>query len=169
MAAGKSLRPDGLSSDFYEHHWEYIQGEIVATMEHSFASGRVPAWINATTLSLIPKDEVFNAYLISMSLSAFILGRNLGNSIMMLQELVQGYHVKDGVSKAAIKVDLTKAYDMVEWDSLWAVMEAMRFPQRFIGLLRACVGNVGFSININGTLKGWLSSIRGFRQGDPTL
>ncbi|GAA0171575.1 hypothetical protein LIER_25573 [Lithospermum erythrorhizon] len=51
------------------------------------------------------------------------------------EELVQGYHKEDGVPRAAIKVDLQKAYDMVEWDSLWTEMLAMGFPQRFVFLL----------------------------------
>ncbi|GAA0164011.1 hypothetical protein LIER_19742 [Lithospermum erythrorhizon] len=60
--------------------------------------------------------------LISLSQSAFLLGRNLGDSVLMLQELVHRYHKEDGVPKAAIKIDLEKAYDMVEWESLWVGM-----------------------------------------------
>ncbi|GAA0172178.1 hypothetical protein LIER_26054 [Lithospermum erythrorhizon] len=49
-----------------------------------------------------------------LSQSAFIPGRNLGDSVLMLQALVQGYHKEDGVPRAAIKIDLQKAYAMVE-------------------------------------------------------
>ncbi|GAA0156287.1 hypothetical protein LIER_13815 [Lithospermum erythrorhizon] len=73
----------------------------------------------------------------------------------------------DGVSKAAIKIDLQKAYDMVEWESLWLVMETMGFPWRFIFLVQRSVMTPRFSININGTLKGCFTSSRGLREGDP--
>ncbi|GAA0158371.1 hypothetical protein LIER_15419 [Lithospermum erythrorhizon] len=67
----------------------------------------------------------------------------------------------------AIKVDLQKAYHMVEWESLWVVMETMNFPRRFVFLLQQCVQSARFSMNINGALKGWFGSTRGLRQGDP--
>ncbi|GAA0153255.1 hypothetical protein LIER_11539 [Lithospermum erythrorhizon] len=71
----------------------------------------------------------FMPEVISLSQSPFIPGRSLTDSVMILQELVQGYHKQDGIPKMAIKVDLQKAYDMVEWESLWVVMETMQFPQ----------------------------------------
>ncbi|GAA0163296.1 hypothetical protein LIER_19195 [Lithospermum erythrorhizon] len=85
----------------------------------------------------------------------------LSQKILTNRSLFRGIMWRMGVLKASIKIDLQKAYDMVEWISLWTVMEAMQFPQRFIRILKACVGNAGFSMNINGTLKGWCSSTRG--------
>ncbi|GAA0169909.1 hypothetical protein LIER_24289 [Lithospermum erythrorhizon] len=64
-------------------------------------------------------------------------------------------------------VDLVKAYDMVEWESLWTGMLAMGFPQRFLFLLQCWITKASFSINLNGTLRGWFASSRGLRQGDP--
>ncbi|GAA0166729.1 hypothetical protein LIER_21819 [Lithospermum erythrorhizon] len=52
----------------------------------------------------------------------------------MVAGKIPGYHKEDGVSKAAIKVDLQKAYDMVEWEVLWTGMVAMEFPQSCTGL-----------------------------------
>ncbi|GAA0173755.1 reverse transcriptase [Lithospermum erythrorhizon] len=43
----------------------------------------------------------------------------------------------------------------------------MNFPGRFVFLLQQCVQSARFSVNINGTLKGWFGSTRGLRQGDP--
>ncbi|GAA0154712.1 hypothetical protein LIER_37948 [Lithospermum erythrorhizon] len=81
------------------------------------------------------------------------------DSIMMLQELVQSYHKMDGVSKTAIKIDLQKAYDMVEWENLWLVMETMGFPRRFMFLVQRSVMTATFSVHINGTLKGCWSFV----------
>ncbi|GAA0184350.1 hypothetical protein LIER_31638 [Lithospermum erythrorhizon] len=127
---------DMLSVEFYKFHWEEIQEEVFEGFKHIFATGEVSTFINATTVSLILKVDhpcsikdyrpisccniFYKAVtmllmgrmhklmedLISPSQSAFILGRNLGNSVLMLQELVQGYHKEDGVPRAAIKIDL---------------------------------------------------------------
>ncbi|GAA0158944.1 reverse transcriptase [Lithospermum erythrorhizon] len=108
----------------------------------------------------------FISQLISSSQSAFIPGRNIGDNIHMFQELVQGYHKNDGIPRAIVKIDLQKAYDIIEWDTFWTVMEAMVFPPRFIFLVKQCVEGACFSVNINGTLKEWFKSSRGVRQGD---
>ncbi|GAA0166119.1 hypothetical protein LIER_21349 [Lithospermum erythrorhizon] len=124
--------------------------------------GDVPSSVNATTLSLIPMVVHPSSIKDYRPLSS---SNNLYKAVT--KELVQGYHKEDGVPKAAIKVDLQKAYNMVERESLWTGMEAMDFPQWFIFLLQCCITKAHFSTNINGTLKGWFTSSRGLQQGDP--
>ncbi|GAA0157534.1 hypothetical protein LIER_14784 [Lithospermum erythrorhizon] len=46
-------------------------------------------------------------------------------------ELVCDYHKNSGRPRCAIKVDLMKAYDIVNWEFLWKVLEAMDFPAVF--------------------------------------
>ncbi|GAA0142726.1 hypothetical protein LIER_35622 [Lithospermum erythrorhizon] len=46
--------------------------------------------------------------LVSPSQFAFILGRSLSDIILLLQELIRGYHKEDGVYKTAIKVDMVE-------------------------------------------------------------
>ncbi|GAA0162266.1 hypothetical protein LIER_18394 [Lithospermum erythrorhizon] len=197
IVVGKSPGPDGLSVEFYKYHWERVNQDLLDAFVYIFATGNVPPILNATTLSLVPKvdhpssiryycpiscfNNVYKAItrilmrrmsglmqeLVSPSQSAFIPGRSFSDSVLLLQELVQGYPKEDGVPKAAIKVDLQKAYDIVEWDILWTGMLAMVFPQRFVFLLQCCITKANFSINLNGTMKGWFASIRGLRQGDP--
>ncbi|GAA0186369.1 hypothetical protein LIER_33657 [Lithospermum erythrorhizon] len=93
MSMGKCRGPDGLNVEFYKFHWEEDE---------------------AVTKLLMGRMQKLMEDLISSSRSAFISGRNLGDSILMLQELVQGHHKEDGVPRAAIKIDLEKGYDMVE-------------------------------------------------------
>ncbi|GAA0151838.1 hypothetical protein LIER_10467 [Lithospermum erythrorhizon] len=157
MANGKSPGPDGFSSEFYKHNWNVVGGVVYEAIVHVFATGEFPAALNATTITLVPKVEYpksmkeyrpipccnilykaitrilgrmrgFMSSLVSLSQSTFIPGRSLTDSVLLLQELVQGYHKEDGNSKMAIKMDLQKTYDMVEWEHLWVVMETMAFP-----------------------------------------
>ncbi|KAL0288904.1 UNVERIFIED_CONTAM: hypothetical protein Sradi_7086900, partial [Sesamum radiatum] len=69
--------------------------------------------------------------------------------------------------RCTIKVDLQKAYDMVDWDYLLAVLRLFRFPNRFIVWVEQCITTASFSISLNGTIHGFFTSTRGLRQGDP--
>lgn len=51
---------------------------------------------------------------------------------LLMQELVRGYHRDLGPPRCAIKLDLMKAYDSVDWAFLFVVMTFMEFPAQFI-------------------------------------
>ena len=46
----------------------------------------------------------------------------------------------------AIKVDLAKAYDRIEWSFIHKVLKAFHFPQRLIELIMSCVTTTSISI-----------------------
>ena len=61
--------------------------------------------------------KILLPHVINPSQIAFIKGRRIGDNILLAQELLSNYHKNeknDGPSKCAIKVDLMKAYDMVD-------------------------------------------------------
>lgn len=67
----------------------------------------------------------------------------------------------------AIKIDLTKAYDKVDWKVLSHVMKHFGFQENFIKLVVACIEAPYFSILLNGAPFGYFQSARAIRQGDP--
>ncbi|KAL2247310.1 UNVERIFIED_CONTAM: hypothetical protein Sindi_2583300 [Sesamum indicum] len=82
---------------------------------------------------------------------------------MLAQELFTGYNQIRLPTRCAMKVDIRKAYDTVEWDFLLAVMQMFGFPPIFIRWIEECVTTASFSIGLNGKPHGFFAGARGLR------
>ncbi|XP_042038362.1 uncharacterized protein LOC121784263 [Salvia splendens] len=67
----------------------------------------------------------------------------------------------------ALKLDMAKAYDRVQWPFLLMVLERMGFPLGWVSMIRRCISSCWFSVLVNGSPAGFFQSTRGLRQGDP--
>ncbi|GKD48781.1 reverse transcriptase [Tanacetum coccineum] len=67
----------------------------------------------------------------------------------------------------ALKVDLNKAFDRVEWDFLLAVLRKIGFGDLWCNWICACLTTYELEFMVNGDSVGVIKPQRGLRQGDP--
>ena len=106
--------------------------------------------------------------IISPTQSAFVSGRLIIDNVLVAYETIHTMHVRKKGKKGtmALKLDISKAYDQVEWPFLQKIMEKLGFPTRWIERVMCCV-TTSFSILVNGRPHGMIHPSRGIRQGDP--
>lgn len=100
--------------------------------------------------------------------SAFIPGRLITDNVLIAHELMHSLNTKNLKNKfMAVKLDIAKAFDKVEWRFVDAVMEKMGFCQQWRQWIMTCITTVSYSVLINGEQSKIIKPQRGIRQGDP--
>jgi hypothetical protein len=107
--------------------------------------------------------------IVSINQSAFVPGHLITDNALVAFECLHFIESNTNLNKdfCAYKLDLSKAYDMVDWDFLKKVMQRMGFSHRWVNWIMACVTSVRYQVKFNGNLLDSFSPSRGLRQGDP--
>ena len=117
---------------------------------------------------LVSRLRLLLSNLISPCQSTFVPDRWIAENQLVVHELLHSFKkrkVKGGF--VAMKVDLQKAYDRVNWDFLKAVLLKFGFSRIFVNWILQCVSSVSFSILVNGGKSKLFWPSRGLRQRDP--
>lgn len=163
----------------------FMHGRLKPSFNHTFlalipkipGAARVeqfrPIALCIVTLKIITKIvagrlRTYLTEIIHPSQAAFIPHRTIFDNIIINHEIMRYMHSKKGhTGYMAIKIDLAKAYDRVEWGVLNLIMASIGFNEKFIELIMECVTTARYSILLNGSPFGYFPAARGLRQGDP--
>ena len=197
LNSNKSPGPDGFTSGFFKATWSVLGSEVTSAIQNFFITAFMPATTNATILTLVPKrpgasvisdfrpisccNTIYKAIskmlvqrlkpmltdLILPNQTAFVQGRLLVENTVLAAEVVNGYHRNKGAKRIAIKVDIAKAFDTINWNFIFTCLYSIGLPGLYIRWLQACVCTPSFTVGYNGTVQGYFKSKRGLRQGDP--
>lgn len=105
---------------------------------------------------------------ISPTQSTFVPGRLITDNAIIGFECIHAVKKrrsgKDGV--VALKLDMSKAYDRVEWIYIRSILGKMGFNSRWVDLVMRCVESVAFQVLLSGTPRKEFVPKRGLRQDD---
>jgi hypothetical protein len=175
---GKILGPDRVTVEFFKAFYDLLKEDLLLMIRESQKEGRVHGPLNATFLCLIPTKQCPSSFedyrsiaccnviykLITKIISrrirlmlseiigedqfGFLHNRQIHDVAAIAQEVL--HSVKKRNLKATIlKLDLSKAYDQVNWTFLHLILIQMGMSLKTINWIMACIQSASFSILIN--------------------
>ncbi|CAN1817498.1 Putative ribonuclease H protein At1g65750 [Linum perenne] len=116
-------------------------------------ASRLKKWIP----TLIPETQ-----------AAFTGGRMIQDNIIIVHEVLHSFKTNPNRRQdLCLKLDMRKAYDLVEWDCLLSLLQAQGFSEKWRSWIASCISTVKFEILFNGQPLESFNPTRGIRQGDP--
>ncbi|KAM1127796.1 hypothetical protein ACFX13_038545 [Malus domestica] len=117
---------DDFSESFYQDHWEVVGMDVINIVKAFWHSSKLLRKLNHTNLVLIPKvsclKNLLQYRLIALcNVSYKVLAKVLTNRLKMVM-----LKTKEDRVGMALKLDMAKAYDRVEWEFLLVMMAKLR-------------------------------------------
>jgi hypothetical protein len=106
-------------------------------------------------------------YTIIQEQSVFVPGRLLSENALVAFECIHSMKMKKRGKKGhcAVKLNMMKAYDRVEWPFIEAILPKLGLPPQLVHTIFKCVSSVRFSVKVNGSLLDPFTHSRGVLQG----
>ncbi|KAJ3687279.1 hypothetical protein LUZ61_016443 [Rhynchospora tenuis] len=198
MGPDKSPSPDGVSCRFLQENWNVLGPDLVVQVRNIFETAMVPEKWLCCNVVLIPKNKeplTPNDYrplsignviyrlvmkvlanrlrpyiqkIVSMEQTAFISGRCITDSIMLVKEILHSFNSSRFSQQTfMLKADITKAFDKMDWNFLKEAMINLNVPGKIIDLMLYSFRHAKITIKVNGMGDGFIHPTRGLRQGCP--
>lgn len=189
--------PDGFGGYFFQEFWDIVAQDVFNATLQFFRDGWLLPNLNANVVAIIPKfpgAEEITQYrptalenfwfkiitkvladrlavvapkIISKNQRGFIRGRQISDCICSASEAINLLDKKDFGGQLAMKIDIMKAFDTLDWNFLLNVLRCFGFNEVFCKWIKVILHSAKLSISVNGHAVGYFSYARGVRQGDP--
>nr|KYP67014.1 Putative ribonuclease H protein At1g65750 family [Cajanus cajan] len=199
LSPNSSIGPDGFPRSFFQHFWDIIRMDVYNFVLQFFQQGMIIPNYNSSHVILIPKesgtDEIGNFHpivvsnfkykIISKVLSdrlssvidkvvsshqrGFISDRSITDCIALTSEAINLLDKNIYFGNTALKIDIRKAFDKLDWSFLINVSKAFGFCDVFCHWISALLRSDELSILVNGQPIGFFSCCRGVRWATPNL
>ncbi|KAK3212711.1 hypothetical protein Dsin_017417 [Dipteronia sinensis] len=158
MDAAFAPGPDGFSGGFYQRCWEVVGSDVVLAVHDFFRTGVI-----------FPADRLAQiaARIVSPHQSRFIRDRHIDDCNALAFECVNVMHKKCYGGNLAMKIDIRKDFDTLDWSFLHKVLQAFGFSPVFMNWIDSILGSSRLTVLVNGSLESYFHCCRGVRQGDP--
>ncbi|XP_060972430.1 uncharacterized protein LOC133038329 [Cannabis sativa] len=155
----KSPGLDGYGSGFFKALWNQIGGEVSSAILGFFRMGSYLPSLMKQLSDVLPM-------LVHSNQGAFVKNKLLAHNVLIFQDLLQGYNRKNISARCIMKIDLSKAYDTVDWNFLENLLKQLCFPSIFIHWVMVCLRGTKYNLLTNGRIQGSFKGEKGLRQGD---
>ncbi|XP_072071689.1 uncharacterized protein [Arachis hypogaea] len=143
------LGEDGMTAKFFQCYWDTVNEDVFRAVRSFFAGGILKGF-NHTQICLISKvSDASSMTQIRLIILSTVIYKIMSKNKRQWLEY-----------EMAVKLDMSKAYDRVEWAYLWFIMEKLGFEERWIGWIQELVTNVSYSINVEGQPFGYFKPNR---------
>lgn len=193
----KAPGPDGFIGIFFKTCWSTIKPSIMLALDQFYNMNQQDLhFLNQAYIVLVPKKTDVSKLtdfrpishihsfakiiakvlanrlapllpqLISMNQNGFIKKRCIHDNFLFVQQVVRDLHKKK-TPALFIKLDISKAFDTVNWAYLLDIMTFLGFSLRWRNWISALWGTTSSSVLVNGEPGPRIRHLRGVRQGDP--
>ena len=196
LQSGKSPGPDGYTTDFYKAFGHILAPILVRVYNDAFEKGQLPpSFAEASISVLLKKDKdplLCGSYrpisllnvdfkimtkvlatrlqqvmpdLVHPDQTGFITGRHSFFNTRRLFNIL--YSPTSNSPEIVLSLDAEKAFDRVEWQYLFYILNKFGFSPNFIKWIQLIYSSPLSSVIVNGVKSAQFSLSRGTRQGCP--
>lgn len=124
---------------------------------------------NILSKALANRLKPYLNYEISPTQSPFVPGHLITDNVLVAYQVNHYIHCHSHGNCAfmALKLDMSKAYDRVEWCFSKQILCKLGFHRSNVDLIMLSLTYVSYSFLLNGSQLGHLTPFQGIRQGDP--
>lgn len=156
-----ALGPDGFGAFFFQNYWQIVNKEVENAVLEFFTKGWILPGFNSNIIALLPKNpnatsvdhyrpiamanfkfKIISKILadrlaqlmpkiISKEQKGFIQNRDIRDCLCIASEAANLLHNKSYGGNIMLKIDISKAFDTLEWPFLIHVLRAFGFNETF--------------------------------------